>query len=308
MAGSEILGELSLRTKLVNVIPAATFLAIVGSLVLSGAPADEPRLKTLEDNVNHLGWPGAGAAAAAVVIGALLLEPLELASIRFLEGYWNPSGPLAGLGQLVIWLYERRRSRAEFLKDFPVAAGVSARAANKAALLPQPGTALPTSLGNRLRKFEQDTGRVYRLNAIQVWPRLHHVLPERVLNSVNQYRTQMDVAARLCVSLVAGSLVATGLLVVHGWWLALPATLLGSAWLAYRSAFAAAGVYATAVTSAIDVYRLHLLETMRIERPADTVAEREINLQLSLLWTGFDQANVSYEKGQSEGGGVPESS
>jgi hypothetical protein len=62
MAGKDILDELSLRAKLVNAVPAATFLVTTGGLVLSGVPAEQPTFGTLMHNAHQLGWIGAAAA------------------------------------------------------------------------------------------------------------------------------------------------------------------------------------------------------------------------------------------------------
>jgi hypothetical protein len=158
---------------------------------------------------------------------------------------------------------------------------------------------LPTALGNRLRAFEDRAGQGYGLEAIPWWPRLHHVLPEQVRGTVDRHRDQLDVASRLTIAWAIAAVALAVLLAPHWTWWWLPALAAALSWFAYRSALGAAGVYGTAVTAAIDVYRLHLLQEMRVEPPADTDAERIVNEKLLLLWAGIPE-NLRYQTTDSD--------
>jgi hypothetical protein len=289
------------RFKVVNAVPVAAVVLIVGTVILAGAPGAAPRWDTLLANARDFGWAGAAGAAAATVIIALLAEPLELASIRFLEGYWPTTGPLGKVGAAGVRAQGRKMSRLTFLADNSTDPDVNYQAA--VALERYPLTAerlLPTSLGNRLRAFEDRAGVGYELDAVTWWPRLHHTLPDQVRDTVDRYRNQLDVAARLTIAFAVGAAVLAGLLARHPAWWWLPGLLGVFSGFAYRSALGATDAYGTAVTAAIDVYRLNLLQEMRLQLPKDTNAERTLNRKLRLLWTGDTHTNVKYQTTDSD--------
>jgi hypothetical protein len=294
--------DLPLRFKLVNAAPVALLVLITGGLVLAGAPNQSPSVKTLLANAHTYGWTGAAVSVAVIVIVALVVEPLEVASIRALEGYWEPTGLLRGLAAAGVWLQRRRRSRLEFLGSQPHTPPDLATWAATALMeqFPREERLLPTSLGNRLRAFEDRAGLGYGLDAVTWWPRLHLTLPESVLATVNGYRNQLDVAARFTFAFTLAGPAATGLLIRHPPWLLLPAALLLLAFFAYRAALGAAVNYGLSFTAAIDVYRLRLLQQMRVEMPRDTNAERKINDERGLLWGGDATANVTYSTTDSD--------
>jgi hypothetical protein len=291
MAAPDFLApELSTRFKLVNALPAAVVILIIGCLVLGGAPQDPPDLETLKARVEHLSWVGAVIAVVVLGVSALLLEPLELSSIRLLEGYWSTQRPLAGLAKVGTWCQNRRHSRLLFMSEKLRLSS----ALHDLDSWPQHGALLPTELGNHMRAFEEQAGAAYDLNFIQLWPRLYYVLPESALVTINGQRNQLDVACRLCLSMGLAALVAAGLLISHGWWLLVPGVLSTCSWLAYRAAIRAADNYGITVSAAVDVYRVRLLQTMRLRMPEDIDEERAFNCELGLLWRGQDTANLEY--------------
>ena len=293
--------DVPFRFKVVNAVPVSVVAVTVGGLVLAGAPADEPKLSVLLDTARGYGWAGAVLALAVIVVVALLAEPLEIASIRFLEGYWSFAGPLRPIATAANWLQRRRHSRLLFFSAQNQNRPLAQQAAQALRRFPpRPNRILPTSLGNRLRGFEDRAGTAYGIKAVAWWPRLHHALPESVLNSVNQYRNQLDVAVRLGIAFAVCAVATFGLLVRQPSWWWMPAVFVALAWFAYRGALGAADTYGVAVTAAIDVYHLRLLQEMRIEIPQDTNAERAVNRQLDRLWRGIGQANVRYSTTDSD--------
>ena len=68
-------------------------------------------------------------------------------------------------------------------------------------------------------------------------------------------RDQLDIAARLCITLLLATVVSGALLLTHGWWLALPAVTALLAWVAYRAAIQAAVAYGEEVAVAFDLHR-----------------------------------------------------
>ncbi|MFJ4982424.1 hypothetical protein ACIP9H_01330 [Streptomyces sp. NPDC088732] len=299
--------DLTPRLKFVNILPSALLLTVVVSLILSGAPAHAPALDRLVDNARSYGWPGAVLASVGALVSGLLLQPLELASIRLLEGYVSSTGPLGPLARLGTWVHANRRSRLTWQHDHLDYGDPRAESARfRLTHMPHRAPVLPTSLGNRLRAAEERAGRPYRLNALLTWPRLYHVLPAEVLQTVSRSRNELDTAARLSLSFGLTSVVTTGLLLNHAWWLVLPLAFAVLSWFAYRSAVHAATTYGNTIAAVVDVYRLKLLREMRIALPAGTEEERVLNGELTALWSRSDEeplpGPVKYDTGSEDSG------
>ncbi|SEG76894.1 hypothetical protein SAMN05444920_104428 [Nonomuraea solani] len=280
--------EFSPRLKLVNLIPSGVLIGIVALLLLSGAPAQAPKPKVLESKWDDYGLPGSLVLASAILILALMLQPLELATIRFLEGYGPARGPIGRIRALGIWLQARRATRAGWVvknKDnLGPQSTLAAEEKGRLLAFPPSGDLLPTSLGNRLRCGEEQAGEPYGMDFVLLWPRLHLVLPKSVLETVNEYRNQLDTAARLCIAFALSGVVSAALLFRYVLWLPLPLALFLLSWMSYRAALAAAAVYATAYTAAVDVHRLKLMQEMRLELPRTLRKECELNETLSRMW------------------------
>jgi hypothetical protein len=276
-------GDFSTRQKFVNLVPALVAIGIVGVLVMAGAPEKAPDVHRLMRRVEDYGWVGAAYLTSGSVLLALLLEPLELASIRLLEGYGSMRGVFGSLRVSGRWIQRRRRDRLSWIEQHGDIDDQE-RAARELSRLPDPNRMLPTLLGNRLRSMEQRAGLPYELNGILTWPRLYQTLPEGAMKVVADGRNQLDTAARLCLSLALAAVVSSGLLITHEWWLLAPAAMLLMSWLAYGAAVAAAGVYTTAVFAAFDLHRLKMVQAMRIDVPAGLLAERKLNRKLMTLW------------------------
>ncbi|MET7699720.1 hypothetical protein [Streptomyces sp. NPDC005485] len=298
--------DLTPRLKFVNILPSVLLIAAVVSLILGGAPAHAPSLDRLL-NARSYGWAGAALASVGALVAGLLLQPLELASIRFLEGYVSPTGPLGPLARMRTWVHANRRSRLTWQKDHLRDEPHVETAELGLTLMPHKAPVLPTTLGNRLRAAEERAGRPYGFDALLVWPRLYHVLPQDVLQTLSESRNQLDTAARLSLSFGLTSAVTTGLLVTHPWWLTLPAALACLSWFAYRSAVHAATTYGVTVAAVIDVYRLRLLQEMHLGIPDDTAKERELNGDLKAYWSRSDgeplPRPVKYDTGGTTTGG-----
>lgn len=291
---TEVFADLPARFKLVNALPASLLVCLIGALVLSGAPAKEPSFATLLEESREFGWLGAAVAAAVVALGALILEPFELASVRWLEGYWPAKAPLSGISEFGRWMQERKRDRLQFTIGTITDAEVRNEAIRQRSEIPTSRPLLPMALGNRLRAFEEEAGQQYRLDAIQVWPRLYYVIPEEALSYINAHRNQLDTMCRLCLTFALSAACSGSLLLRFPTWWILPLGLAAASVLSYRGALASVSNYSIAVTAAIDVYRLRLLQEMRIEMPRDTDEERIINDKLRRLWKRDPTASVGY--------------
>jgi hypothetical protein len=276
--------DFTTRQKFVNVAPAMLAVGIIETLVIAGAPDEAPTVGRLLGRLEIYGWIGGAVLIVSAVVLVLLLEPLELATIRFMEGYWNPFGPLAAAAQLGLWLQQRRHSRLQWISDeFPGTAQSDA-AYRKLKDFPDGWPLLPTSLGNTLRAMEEQAGEPYGLNSLTAWPRLYEALPEAGLKRMSEKRNALDTAARLCLSLALAAIISFGLLAKHGWWLLAPAGMLALAAIAYQASIAAARNYGITACAMFDVHRLKLLQLMRIEMPPSLQEELQVNKVLMKLW------------------------
>ncbi|WP_328437725.1 hypothetical protein OHA71_11875 [Streptomyces sp. NBC_00444] len=300
--------DLTPRLKFVNILPSVLLLAVVISLILGGAPAHAPSLQRLLDNARSYGWTGAVLVSVGALVAGLLLQPLELASIRLLEGYVSPTGPLGPLARMRTWVHANRRSRLTWQRNHLAYEDPRAATARfRLTFMPHRAPVLPTALGNRLRAAEERAGRPYGLDALLTWPRLYHVLPQDVLQTVSTSRNELDTAARLSLSFALTSAATAGLLLTHSWWLLLPAAFAVLSWFAYRAAVHAATTYGDTVAAVIDVFRMRLLQEMHLAIPTDTEKERELNEKLTDLWARQDRnplpSPVEYDTGSAGSGG-----
>ncbi len=203
--------------------------------------------------------------------------------IRLYEGYLF-RGPAKGLGRLGIEAHRARR--------------LGMVAAGRLTYFDYPRRAkdiLPTRLGNVLRAAEHYPMDRYGADYPLLWTRLGHVVPERVLRDMEDYRSALEflvVATSGFATfgiLAAATCAATG----HG-----PTPfllfLLGGcvlAYIAYSSAIHTAQEYGEAMRASFDLFRNELLVRMRW--PVPTTPEEEI-----VIWreiTGFIGADAGRE-------------
>jgi hypothetical protein len=312
--------DLGTRFALLGLLPGGMLALFVLALVWSGAPGDAPDLDQVLDHARDLdGWAG-GLLFLALVVVAIVLQPLQLALVRVLEGYWPES--------LARGLRKRQARRRQALVDAstwrPEASGAAGSetadatgpdlgpdAATVAAmadaetrlrrLFPSdPAWVLPTALGNALRAAESRAGEPYGLDAVVAWPRLYPLLPEGVRAVVDDQRDSLDIAARLCAVFAAAAVISLVLLATHGWWLLVPAGCLGLAWLSYRGAVAAAVAYGEGIRAAIDLHRFDLLAALHLPLPATLEQERAVNEQVSLFLRQGWPVELVYEHGAGD--------
>jgi hypothetical protein len=278
--------DLGVRFRLVSLLPATVLALFVVGLVWSGAPDHSPSFEQIAAHAKQVkGWTGF-LLAIAVVTAAVIVEPLQLALVRGLEGYWGESRLgrlLAAPGKLIhrIWrdhldAVQQQRGQG---RQRPLA--VREAAARRLQQYPPAEALLPTKLGNIMRAGEYRAGSRYGLDAFTAWPRLYPLLPGQVTAVVNDQRDQLDLGARFCAVFLLATVISGFFLAGFGWWLAVPAGTLILAWLSYRGALAAATAYGQAVAAAFDLHRFDLLTALHLPLPADLTSELAANQQLS---------------------------
>ena len=136
---------------------------------------------------------------------------------------------------------------------------------------------MPTRLGNILKSAELYPYLRYKIDAVNIWPRLYNLFPERFILSIGEARSALDFM--LVLSFLSGifALGSGGYLWIVGasWWLFLVCFWGGTlvSWLAYRGALGSAILYAEQIKVAFDLYRNELLKQMRLKLPSNLEEE-----------------------------------
>lgn len=283
--------DLGVRFRFVSLLPVCVLALYVLALAWSGAPASSPSVGRGVMHARHVaGWQ-AFMLAVAVVVVAVIAEPLQVTLVRLLEGYWGESRAGRLLAAPGIAFHRARRNRLERAQrrspgdpaPSAVARDRAAReeAARKLRAYPPEPAILPTMLGNVLRSSEGRAGSRYGLDAIVVWPRFYPLLSDKVTAVLDDLRDQLDLAARFCMVFGIATVISVAFLASHGWWLTVAAVTLAGALLSYRAALAAATAYGQAAEAAFDLHRFDLLTALHLPLPGDLLGEVAANQELS---------------------------
>jgi len=275
--------ELGLRFTLVGVLPIAALVLYVAGLSLSVRAGGAPDLAALAKFAHELTAADALGVVVAIIVLAFLLQPLQLSLVRLLEGYWDGSRLAGAAATIAVAWHRRQRKKLEAASqsthepstDEVIAMGAAARRLRR--FYPAPDRLLPMMLGNVLRAAEDKGEARYGLDTVVIWPRLYHVLPKGLQQSLADQRNQLDTAARLCVAFILAATASAALLYPHGWWNLAEIIALALAWMSYRSAIAAALAYGESIQVAIDLHRFDMLKAMHLPAPADRDAELKSN-------------------------------
>ncbi len=278
-------GSLGARFSLVSMLPTSVGTLAVTFVVAAGAPGHDPTWGRAVRTARDLDASDTALLAVAVLVVAVVVHPLQLQLVRLLEGYWGASTLARRVSGPLVARQARARQRLAArasLSPGTTVVPADAAIADQQLRARYPGESLlPTSLGNVLRAAESSAGRLYGLDAVVLWPRLYPLVDDTQRAVVEDRRDQLDLAARLCVTLGAVAVVTAALLWRYPlWWLA-PVAALALSLVAYRSAVAAALAYGDALHVTFDLHRFDLLAALHLPLPADNVTERAQNQQLS---------------------------
>ena len=116
---------------------------------------------------------------------------------------------------------------------------------------------------------------------------------------VNDQRSSLDLAVRLCLT----SLLAAALWVLffwwHGLWLLVTIVPLAIAYLSYRGAVVVAGEYGRAIATVIALNRFSLYERLHLELPSNMASEHQANSVLNDILHYDHIGTVSYLHAQN---------
>jgi hypothetical protein len=264
-------------------------------LIASGPPTKPPNLHRALGQIDSLTFGRIVILLFGSLLLAYLLHPFQFSLVRLLEGYWDDLSFGRLLSKFGIALHRRRLARLRAIACRSVETDrerwLQNRALERLAAYPAEDRLLPTRLGNTLRAAEDEAGQRYGLATVTMWPRLYPYLTERFAQVVDDARNQLDLTVRLCVVLMAATVISAMLLVEHGWWLAVPALTGLLAWVAYRAAVRAAASYGETVQHAFDLHRFDMLRGLHYSLPANPVEEWAFNQRLSQFFAeGSDPA------------------
>jgi hypothetical protein len=303
--------DLGPRFTLVGLLPAGSLALFVLALVSSGAPDSAPNLDHVVAKAQDLGGWEATLLFLALIVATVVFQPLQLSLVRLLEGYWGGSRVARALA-LPLLEYQRRRwdaldrAQAVSSSDEELDAEQKARVDDAGWQLrrffPARDRLRPTRLGNTLRAAEDRAGARYGLDAVTVWPRLYPILPDGIRAVLEDYRNELDIAARFSVVFLIATGIGIGFLAPYGWWLLVPAVTVLLAWLSYRGAVASAVGYGEAIETAFDLHRFDLLQALHLPLPTSRAAEREANFKLCEFLGQGVPVDFVYQHGSSPSG------
>lgn len=285
----------------VSMVPSLLFVVYVFLLIRSGAWRRPPNWGAAVDDLVHI---GVGGVVALIVLGTglgIAAHPLQFSMVQLLEGYWGTSAP-GRKARAVRIQRHRKRVRSLARKEQE-----DEEASRLLDLYPDdPDSIMPTRLGNVLRRYETLAGRQYELNVLAVLPHVALAAQSEDVRYLDDQRTQLDLAVRMCFTAMFASIVSAVLLWRDGTWL-LVAIIPGAvAYIAYRGAVVSAREYGVAMTTLIDMNRFAFYERLHMPRPHNIVGERNINKQLMrLLEANSRHIFIRYEHPSSPDQGVP---
>ena len=133
------------------------------------------------------------------------------------------------------------------------------------------------------------------MQTVTLWPRLHVTLPSKFRDELDDETTQLDVSCRLTVTWLVAAVGSSAIVFSHpalaiehwGWLLFVVAMWLLS-WLAYRSAIESAEAQGMDIEVAIDLYRHHLIEAMRLPETHSLSEDRAVFPVLCELFTTYE--------------------
>jgi hypothetical protein len=260
---SQVTGQLEKRFLLNAFFPVLIFGLLLLLAFAAGANGVDSAVDTWEKFSTVVKTLLVIGAVTAVFLMANIVANGALWIVQLFEGYAAPR-------TLAKWGQNRHHKRAKKLLESNSTTFQAVYPVWPRKLTPDDVAA--TRLGNLLSAAETYPQDRYGLDAVRLWPRLYHIVPDGLLTSMAEARASMEFL--LVIALLAGIYAPVAgiyLIVTTGpipWFLA---SLLGGAaiaFLAYWGALTPAAIYGDHIRTAFDLYRLKLLEQLRLPKPA----------------------------------------
>jgi len=327
---------------IVSVVPSVLLTGWLFVVFATGAAGGTPSAAQAFRAIKDLSIAGVIALFAFALLAALALHPLQFAIVQFLEGYWgdNPLMRALRLRRTLVHLHRLNdayallaRSAPEVEPDLTTAEMLTSdeltrdplRAAALVADLitaensgattlrypTAPEHVMPTRLGNVLRRHEMRAGAPYGLSLLSTSTMLGLVASPTHVAYLNDRRSELDLAARMCAVGLAGTAVTGAVMWPHGLWLLLAGGPYLLAWLSYRGAVVSAGHYGQALEALVSLNRFALYDALRLQQPSTPAREKKQNRDFATLLEGLDPKTLLYKHptwpvvgGEGSGGGI----
>ena len=281
--------ELGLRFNLVGLLPTSALVLFVLALVSTGGVGGAPDLSKIPADLSATQII---EFVLLILLVSLILYPFQLSMVRILEGYaWETTRFGDALSAVGV---ELQRRRLERLQNVAYRTAITpdekrrqwrALATANAYYPDDPYALLPTRLGNALRAAEDRAGQRYGLDTNTMMPRLYPYLSTTLTEALTDQRNHLDIAVRLHITLLLGTLISGSMLAGDGWWITVPIATAVLAWVAYRAAVQAAVSYGRMLYVAFDLHRFDMLQGLHYPLP-DRTTEVAFNEDLSAFLRG----------------------
>jgi hypothetical protein len=278
------------RFLLVGFLPTLVLMVLILGLLAAEALVT-PNLRALTTRLGQLGFMNIALLLAAALLVSLILYPFQLSMVRILEGYaWETTRFGDALSAVGVELQRRRLERLQNVAYRTAITPDEKRrqrvALSRLAAFPSdPERLLPTRLGNALRAAEDRAGQRYGLDTNTMMPRLYPYLSTTLTEALTDQRNHLDIAVRLHITLLLGTLISGSMLAGDGWWITVPIATAVLAWVAYRAAVQAAVSYGRMLYVAFDLHRFDMLQGLHYPLP-DRTTEVAFNEDLSAFLRG----------------------
>ena len=313
-AGAGVANSIGRYFSVVSFIPSSLYVLFVYLLVASGSWHNPPDWNHAFVSLGHLGVDGIALLTFLGVGLGIFIHPIQFAIVQFFEGYWGTRSIPQAIRYQRIVRYQRLCERLnqdvrstrkrltarekEGLKTPGARAPVRSKldeADRVRSMFPADvDEAMPTRLGNVLRRAESQAGSQYGIDALQVVPHLLLIAPTNHIDYVNDQRSQLDLAVRMTFISVVAAVTAIIFLWPYGTWVLIALIPYGLAYLSYRGSIVAAGHYGSALETLITLNRFTLYEQLHMELPASTEKEQEANAVLSDLLGYEPDTTIDY--------------
>jgi hypothetical protein len=316
----QALKDFGSRLQVIGLLPTLLAVGAVAFVFAADAPMEPLSWSRVETAAASIGGAGAIVISVLSIALAVSLQPLQFRLVQLLEGYWPTWFP-ERIARTGIWLEKRRRERIRRRMSAPhreteiATIAMRERAQTAETQLrqrfPNQDRLLPTALGNALRASEDRVGQRYGLQSVTIWPRLFHLLPERVRSGMDDEVTQLDVSVRLAVTWFLAGIVSSIVLLrspadlyAHPSWVSVVVAIFVLARLSYQSAIESAIAQGVDLEVAVDLYRARVIDAMRLYPTTSLEQERRVFRELTELFQtpSASSQNLRFRSSSRAGG------
>jgi hypothetical protein len=302
---------------IISVVPSFIYIVFVYLLIMSGSWRHAPNWNHAFASLGHLGFDGIAFLALFSIGLALVIHPIQFATVQFLEGYWGSGRVAQAIRVQRIVRYQRlcqklnkERNAAQNTLAGWKTDETPATLASRTPLLSQYDEArrlrstafpanleqvMPTRLGNALRRAESQAGRQYGMDALEVVPHLLLIAPASHVDYVNDQRSQLDLAVRMTLIFAAASATTILFLWPYKFWALVSLVPYALAYLSYRGSIVAASHYGAAIDNLINLDRFALYRELHLPLPASPEDEQHKNGELMRLFGYQKDVVINYE-------------